>query len=49
MKIKSDSGMLTNINDIAIAFNIFFANNAENLNNNFSDVDKAWQSLNRCE
>jgi len=41
MKIKSDPGMLTNINDIAKAFNIHFPNIAEDLNNNFSDVDKA--------
>jgi len=47
MKIKSDSVMLTNINDIAKAFNIYFANIAEDLNNRFSDVDKAWQSLKR--
>jgi len=47
MKIKSESGMLTNINDIAKAFNIYFANIAEDLNNNSSDMDKAWQSLKR--
>ena len=44
MKIKSHAGTLTNIKDIAKAFNIYFANIAEDLNNNFSDVDKAWQS-----
>jgi len=48
MKIKSDSSMLTNINDIAKAFNIYFANITEDLNNNFSDVDNSWQSLKRC-
>jgi len=45
MKIKSDAGILTNINDIGKAFNIYFDNIAEDLNNNSSDVDKAWQSL----
>jgi len=47
MKIKSDAGILTNINDIAKSFNIYFANIAEDLNNNSSDVDKAWQLLKR--
>jgi hypothetical protein len=47
MKIKSDAGILTNMNDIAKAFNIYFANIAEDLNSNSSDVDKAWQSLKR--
>ena len=46
MKIKSDAGILTN-NDIEKAFNIYFANIAEDLNSNSSDVDKAWQSLKR--
>jgi len=41
MKIKSDAGILTNTNDIAKAFNIYFANIAEDLNNS-SDMDKAW-------
>ena len=45
MEINSDAGMLTNINDIAKAFKIYFANIAENLNRNFSDVGKALQSL----
>ena len=45
MKIKSDAGILTNINDIAKAFNIYFANIAEDLNNNSSDMDKAGHSL----
>jgi len=45
MEINSNSGMLTNINDIAKAFNIYFANIAEDLNSNFSDVSKALQSL----
>jgi len=45
MKIKCDAGILTNINDIVKAINIYFANIAEDLNNNSSDVDKAWQSL----
>jgi len=47
MKIKSHVGTLTNINDIAKAFNICFVNIAEDLNNNSSDVDKTWQSLKR--
>jgi hypothetical protein len=47
MKIKSDAGTLTNINDIAKAINIYFANIAEDLNDNSSDMDKAWQSLKR--
>jgi len=47
MKIKSDAGILTNINDIEKAFKIYFANIAEDLNNNSSDMDKAWQSLKR--
>jgi len=47
MKIKSDASILTNINDIAKAFYIHFANIAEDLNNNSSDVDKVWQSLKR--
>jgi len=45
MEINSDAGMLTYINDIAKAFNIYFANIAENLNSHFSDVSKALQSL----
>ena len=45
MEINSDAGMLTNINDIAKAFKIYFTNIAENLNKNFSDVGKALQSL----
>jgi len=47
MKIKSDVGILTNINDIAKAFNIYFANIAKDVNNNSSNMDKAWQSLKR--
>ena len=39
--------MLTNINEKAKNLNVYFANIAEDLANNFSDVDKAWQSLNR--
>jgi len=45
MEINSDAGMLTNINDISKAFNIYFANIDEDLNSNFSDVSKALQSL----
>ena len=47
MKIKSDAGILTSINDVANAFNIYFANIAEDVTNNSSDVDKARQSLKR--
>ena len=47
IKIKSDAGILTNINDIAKAFNIYFTNIAEDLNNNSSNMAKAWQSLKR--
>jgi hypothetical protein len=47
MKIKSDAGTLTNINDIAKACNIYFTNIAEDLNNNSSDVDMPWQSSKR--
>ena len=47
MKIKSHAGILTNINDIAKAFNIYFTNIAEDQSNNSSDMDKAWQSLKR--
>jgi hypothetical protein len=45
MEINSDAGTLTNINDIAKAFNIYFANIAEDLTNKFTDVGKALQSL----
>jgi len=45
IEINSDAGMLTNINDIAKAFNIYFANIAEDLNNSFSNVSRALQSL----
>ena len=37
--------MLTNINDIAKTFNIYFTNIAEDLSRKFSDVSKALQSL----
>jgi len=47
MKIKSDAGTLTNINDIAKACNIYFTNIADDLNNNSSDVDMPWLSLQR--
>jgi hypothetical protein len=45
LEINSDAGMLTNINEIANAFNSYFVNIAENLNNKLTDVDKALQSL----
>ena len=45
MEINSDAGMLTNINGKAEAFNIYFANKAEDLNSNFSEVSKALQSV----
>ena len=44
-EINSEAGRLTNINDIAKAFNIYFTYIAEDLNSNFSDVSKALQSL----
>ena len=45
MEINSEAGTLTNNNDIAKAFNSYFINITEDLNNNSSDVDKALQSL----
>jgi hypothetical protein len=45
LEINSGAGMLTNINEIANAFNSYFVNIAENLNNILIDVDKAFQSL----
>jgi hypothetical protein len=45
MEIDSDAGTLTNINDIAKAFNIYFTNIAEDLTNKFIDVCKALHSL----
>jgi hypothetical protein len=45
MEINSDTGRLTNINDIAKAFNIYFTNIAEDLTNKYTDVGKALQSL----
>jgi hypothetical protein len=45
MEIDSDAGRLTNINDIAKAFNIYFTNIAEDLTNNITDVGKALQLL----
>ncbi|GFG31276.1 hypothetical protein Cfor_12842 [Coptotermes formosanus] len=44
-EINSDTSMLTNINEISNAFNSYFVNIAENLNNKLIDVDKALQSL----
>ena len=45
MEINSETGTLTHNNDIAKAFNSYFINIKEDLNNNSSDVDKALQSL----
>jgi hypothetical protein len=45
LEIDSDAGILTNINEIANAFNRHVVNIAENLNNKLIDVDKALQSL----
>jgi len=45
MEINCEAGTLTNINDIAKAFNSYFINITEDLNNNSSDVDKALQLL----
>ena len=45
MEINSVAGTLTSNNDIAKAFNSYFINISENLNNNSSDVDKVLQSL----
>jgi hypothetical protein len=41
IEIDTDAGKLTNINDIAKAFNTYFTNIAENLTNKLTDVDKA--------
>ncbi|MDR0288740.1 MAG: hypothetical protein LBH78_01640 [Rickettsiales bacterium] len=41
MEINSDMGSLTNINDIAKAFNIYFTKIAEDLTNKYTDVGKA--------
>ena len=48
MEINSEAGALTNINDIAKAFNSSFINITEDLINNSSDVDKALQLLKKC-
>ena len=45
MEINSEAGTLTNINDIAKAFNSYFINITEDLINNSSDLDKALQLL----
>jgi hypothetical protein len=45
MEINSDAGLLTNINEIANTFNSYSVNIANGLNNNFTDVGKALQSL----
>ena len=45
MEINSEAGTLTHNNNIAKAFNSYFINIKEDLNNNSSDVDKALQSL----
>jgi cysteinyl-tRNA synthetase len=45
MEIDTDSGTLTNINDIAKAFNNYFTNIAEELTNDFTDAGKALQYL----
>jgi hypothetical protein len=43
MEINTEAGTLTNNNDIAKAFNSYFINITEDLNNNPSDVGKALQ------
>jgi len=45
IEIDTDAGKLTNINDIAKAFNTCFTNIAEDLTNKLTDVDKALLSL----
>ena len=48
MEINSEAGTLTNINNIAKAFNSYFINITEDLINNSSDIDKALQLLKKC-
>lgn len=48
MEINSEAGTLTNINNIAKAFNSYFINITEDLINNSSDVDEALQLLKKC-
>jgi len=45
METDTDSGILTNINDIAKAFNNYFTNIAEDLTNEFTNAGKALQFL----
>jgi hypothetical protein len=45
MEINSEAGTLTNINDIAEAFNIYIINITEDLINDCSDIDKALHLL----
>jgi hypothetical protein len=45
MEINCEAGTLTNINNIPKAFNSYFNNITEDLNNNSSNIDKALQLL----